>query len=129
MSCHTFSLNLLLILYIQDETLLHIACQFPYIDEDLFEDCYNTNPGAIDKQDSEGNTPLHWAVQGPLGAEGRGKADIQKVMFLVDKGADINAENNRGETPIQIAGRKRHDKVVKYLRSQGANFSEGIVFM
>jgi ankyrin repeat protein len=59
----------------------------------------------------DGNTPLHCAVmlKGP---------DITMIKYLIDSGADINATNNKGFTPIKLA---HYKKVKELLRSLGAN--------
>ena len=43
------------------------------------------------------------------------------VEFLVRKGADIHAQNNRGETPLHLASRQGHLSVVEFLVRSGAD--------
>jgi ankyrin repeat protein len=40
--------------------------------------------------------------------------------FLITKGADVNAETNRGTTPLQTAKREGHTEIVELLRKHGA---------
>ena len=59
----------------------------------------------------DGNTPLHCAVmhKGP---------DITMIKYLIANGADVNATNSKGLTPIKKVVNK---KVKEFLRSLGAN--------
>ncbi|PIA48891.1 hypothetical protein AQUCO_01300054v1 [Aquilegia coerulea] len=49
---------------------------------------------SVNLKDSEGRTPLHWAVD-------RGHSDI--VELLLSKNADVNAKDNEGQTPLHYA--------------------------
>ena len=93
--------------------MFHIVCQSQYhdIDEDLFRDCYNTNPNVIEKPDSDGNTPLHIAAS---------KGKSWKVRFLVENGANVNSINRDGKTTIILAAEATHDELVAYLLDNGA---------
>ena len=46
---------------------------------------------------------------------------MEVVEFLVSAGADINAINNDGWTPLIYAAREGHIEVVKFLVSVGAD--------
>ncbi|KAJ4726693.1 Acyl-CoA-binding domain protein [Melia azedarach] len=48
----------------------------------------------VNSRDSEGRTPLHWAVD-------RGHLNITEL--LVSKNADVNAQDNEGQTPLHYA--------------------------
>jgi ankyrin repeat protein len=68
---------------------------------------------AVDAE--SGYTMLHTAANG---------YDIAIVKYLISKGADVNAKNNYGQTPLHLAAGSGHDwgvKVVKYLVSKGAD--------
>jgi ankyrin repeat protein len=74
----------------------------------------------IDPVDKAGNTPLHEAVS---------RGTLAKVRTLVENGADINAENRRGETPGDRSKAfsnpassryKEVKQIVDYLNSQKA---------
>jgi ankyrin repeat protein len=43
--------------------------------------------------------------------------------FLMAKGADVNAKNNEGQTPIDIAMNQNHKDIVELLLEKGAKFS------
>ncbi len=48
------------------------------------------------------------------------------MKYLINKGADINAKNNIGHTPLQCASIYRKLEVVKYLRNKGAILTDYI---
>ena len=56
----------------------------------------------MEVKNKKGNTPLWLACNG-------GHLDV--VMLLVGKGADVNAADNRGVTPLMAAFRKGHVQV------------------
>src|SRR5499426_1941968 len=68
------------------------------------------SPEVVNGKDAGGSTALHHAAgYGPVG-------DLQ---LLIDKGADVNAKNRRGSTPLHWA---IHDEAkVRLLLSKGAN--------
>jgi ankyrin repeat protein len=43
------------------------------------------------------------------------------MTALLDKGADINAKNNNGETAFSIAAKENNGYVVDFLLKHGAN--------
>nr|GEV48554.1 acyl-CoA-binding domain-containing protein 1-like [Tanacetum cinerariifolium] len=49
---------------------------------------------SVDTKDSEGRTPLHWAVD-------RGHIDV--VELLLSRNADVNLKDNEGQTPLHYA--------------------------
>ncbi|MDR0328202.1 MAG: hypothetical protein LBI05_07910 [Planctomycetaceae bacterium] len=59
------------------------------------EDFVNQNPASVHAKDGKHNTPLHYA------AGENHNADVLK--FLVSKGADVNAKNMVGRTPLGVA--------------------------
>lgn len=69
----------------------------------------NANP---DIRDREGNTPLHIAAQ-------IGFLEAADWLRIVD--ADLNARNNRGETPLILAVQQRNAALVRQLVDAGAN--------
>ena len=59
-------------------------------------------------------TPLHYAC-------GSGRAEV--AMSLIEKGADMNASNNRGNTPLHVACMNGRTEVVKSLVGKGADMN------
>ena len=43
------------------------------------------------------------------------------IRFLIEKGADVNAQTNQGAAPIHTAARNRHPDLVKLLAERGAD--------
>lgn len=67
------------------------------------------DPALVTSKDAAGSTPLHHAA---------GFGALDSLSFLVDKGADLNARNRRGSTPLFWA---LHDEAkVRLLISRGA---------
>ncbi|XP_046749548.1 uncharacterized protein LOC124413185 [Diprion similis] len=68
----------------------------------------------INSWDSEGskNTPLHWAAC-------YGNKDI--ITCLIDRGADVNAENGCGATPLHEAVNRGEVTICQQLLHSGAN--------
>ena len=64
------------------------------------------------KDGKNGNTALHIAAQ-------NGHLDLCKL--LVSKGADVNAQNAGGNTPLHMVTSYDIDDVKAYLEEQGAN--------
>jgi ankyrin repeat protein len=70
-------------------------------------------PGVIEsKGGSEGRTPLNLACRA---------VDTRMVKLLVEGGANLNAEDKRGNTPLLIALASRNVELIEYLCSKGAN--------
>jgi quinoprotein dehydrogenase-associated probable ABC transporter substrate-binding protein len=48
-------------------------------------------------------------------------SDIQRVKFLLDKGADVNKRNDQGDAPLDIAAVQRNPDLVKVLLDHHAD--------
>ena len=64
--------------------------------------------------ESDGNYPLHQAV---------GQGDIEKIQWLVKRGADINAKKDNGTTPLHEASGRGDLGMVRFLVENGANIN------
>ena len=47
--------------------------------------------------------------------------DLKKVKYLVENGADVNALDEWGKTPLYMASYRGHLDIVKYLLENGAD--------
>ncbi|MGB6657313.1 MAG: quinoprotein dehydrogenase-associated putative ABC transporter substrate-binding protein [Methylovirgula sp.] len=48
-------------------------------------------------------------------------SDMQRVQFLIGKGADVDKPNEQGDSPLNIAALQRDPELVKFLLDHGAN--------
>ncbi|CAI0452504.1 unnamed protein product [Linum tenue] len=62
--------------------------------------------------DSEGRTPLHWAVD-------RGHLNI--VELLVGRNADVNAKDSEGQTALHYAVVCEREGIAEFLVKRDAN--------
>jgi ankyrin repeat protein len=121
----------------KDAAPLHVAASAGW--KDLVE--FLLSKGAeINSKDGNGNTPLHLAVQlldkyredasppvfsgitvmiETLQVSNRTKKEL--LELLLAKGADVNAMNNQGQTPLRLAVAKGHKDVVESLRQHGGH--------
>ena len=68
----------------------------------------------VDGLDRNRNTPLHVASMNLL-------CDTAKIHLLLKNGANVNALNADGKSPIMLASMKGNAKVVRILAEHGAN--------
>ena len=78
------------------------------IDADLAIKYFISNDNEIDKKNQDGDTLLHSAVE-------RGWGEL--VQLLIEKGADLNATDKLGRTPLKIAEDSGNDIIAKMLSS------------
>jgi ankyrin repeat protein len=81
---------------------------------------YKDNDEMIELLLSKGADPN---VRGPNGESPLGlaaKYSLKTVQMLVDKGADVNAEDNAGFTALRWAKEMEQSEVIKFLKEQGA---------
>ncbi|XP_038686760.1 acyl-CoA-binding domain-containing protein 1 isoform X2 [Tripterygium wilfordii] len=69
---------------------------------------------SVDAKDSEGRTPLHWAVD-------RGHLNI--VEKLVGRNADVNTKDNEGQTPLHYAAVCEREVVAEFLVKHNAEIN------
>jgi ankyrin repeat protein len=48
---------------------------------------------------------------------------LEKLKELIDKGADVNAKNSEGQTPLDIASGQGHKEIIELLVEEGAKSS------
>ncbi len=69
----------------------------------------------IDGRDAWSRTALHYAAIGNVNLDGK----LEIVKFLVSKGADVNARDRNGCTPLHKTGRNL--ETIKFLVSNGGD--------
>lgn len=69
----------------------------------------------INSKDNDGKTPLHLACFGPHGV------GTENIEFLIESGADVDAQDNGGMTPLLMACRYCPLDYIQLLLSRGAN--------
>ncbi len=97
----------------------------------LFSLTHLLNNGAdANATNPSGQTPLHTLLlnsgfrgrmHGYDMMTGKNLSEIAFMELLVSKGADINAQNKKGNTPLHLACRFNQFDVVDYLLRKGAN--------
>jgi uncharacterized protein len=59
-----------------------------------------------------GRTALHWACK---------KGERALVLYLIQKGADVNCLQNDGQSPLHLAARQGHSEILTTLLQHGAD--------
>lgn len=96
-------------------TPLHIAARLDSAEGSAILELLMMHQPNYGATDAFSFTPLHWAAC--LG-------HTKQVEMLIDTGlVDINAPNNKGETPLFLASREGHASVVQFLIKSGADNS------
>lgn len=75
---------------------------------------YLPDNSEITEKDKNGRTALHLASK---------EGNIEKVLELLDKGADINAEDNNKSQALHFAAREGHIEIVKLLLERKADIN------
>ncbi|MED6206679.1 Acyl-CoA-binding domain-containing protein 1 [Stylosanthes scabra] len=69
---------------------------------------------SVNLKDSEGRTPLHWAVD-------RGHSNVTEL--LVERNADVNCKDNEGQTPLHYAVVCDREAIAEYLVKHNADIN------
>jgi hypothetical protein len=78
------------------------------------------NPNSSDNHRK--GTPLHYACDGSVGSEGwNPELQVKMIELLLKAGAQINAQDKNGATPLHRAVRTRCAKAVQILLKRGAD--------
>ncbi|KAF9603980.1 hypothetical protein IFM89_039334 [Coptis chinensis] len=67
---------------------------------------------SVNLKDSEGRTPLHWAVD---------RGHLKVAELLVSKKADVNIKDNEGQTPLHYASVCEKQGIAEFLVNHGAD--------
>jgi uncharacterized protein len=65
-----------------------------YGDLDQVREIVEAHPEAVNETDEYGFTPLHGLA---------GEEHVEIAQFLIDRGAEVNAANDEGITPLHLA--------------------------
>jgi uncharacterized protein len=100
------------------KSALHRAVSRPKIDfaEALLEGGANIEIKELDRQ----NTPLMQLCKSQSGA--MSKSEITNAKWLIDRGANINATNDSGETPLHAAAGSSRE-MTQFLLDRGARIT------
>ena len=66
-------------------------------------------------KDAIGDTWIHYAI--------RGNCNKEVLQSIIDHGADVNATNEEGDTPLMLARKNENEDAINVLLSTGANRS------
>jgi hypothetical protein len=74
------------------------------------------------KKNHRQSGPLHYAADGYInGPDWNATRQVQTIQRLLDAGAEINAQDKNGATPLHRAVRTRCATAVKYLLERGSD--------
>src|SRR5688572_8074949 len=85
--------------------------QVALADASKLESALASDPSAVSRRDAQGRTALHHAAEGNLAA----------VEVLVERGADLDARDKSGRTPLFVAVRANRYEIARYLLDRGAD--------
>ena len=101
----------------------HIFSAIAVRDRDLVQSLVEENPEVLSQRRSrfeDGQTPLHFALAAPNGLAGKAP-DYEMADLLIELGADVNAQDDRGRTPLAIALLHNDHEAIRRLRVAGAH--------
>jgi hypothetical protein len=75
----------------------------------------------LDTKDDDGNTLLHRTAGSRLEDCTQDQAYLRTIILLVSMGADVNIENNQGQTPLHLVAGNVTPSGVYYLLKKGAD--------
>jgi ankyrin repeat protein len=106
----------------------HIFSAMALGDLDLVERLVDENPAALLRRRSQfesGQTPLHAAFAPPDGLSFlAGKPDYAMLERLIDLGADVEARDGKGRTPLAVAMLRDDREAMRLLIAAGAKEPE-----
>ena len=103
-------LVILLVSLVGCEKTIHMAASSG--DVEIMTQLLDDDPQLINKQDSYGMTPLHWAVD---------KYEHKVIDLLIKRKANLNIQDKYGKTPLEHAIDKNHRRVAMTLILSGAD--------
>lgn len=102
----------------------HIFSAMALGDHDLVERLVEEDPDSLSRRRSRyecGQTPLHAAFAPPDGLGClTGRPDYVLLALLIDLGADLEAKDDKGRTPLDVAVLRGDTEAARILRAGGA---------
>ncbi len=102
----------------------HIFSAMALGDRDLVEKLVEENPESLSRRRSRfenGQTPVHAAFAPPDGLGWlSGKPDYAMLELLIELGADVDATDDKGRTPLAVAMLRGDREAVRILKAGGA---------
>lgn len=77
------------------------------------------SPDLIKSKSAQGYTPLHIVALGVV----KGDETVEMVRMLISRGADVNAADGLGDTPLHIAARNGCGQIARALLEGGAEIN------
>ena len=97
----------------RDESIGGLLCEMASTGNlTAISDILERSPNLINTQDKDGMTCLHWAAD---------RGFISIVQYLLSHGANVNATDHCGNSPLHIATMSRQKEVVRLLLDAGAD--------
>ncbi|HUQ84302.1 MAG TPA: ankyrin repeat domain-containing protein [Gemmatimonadaceae bacterium] len=100
----------------------HILSAIALNDLALVESIVEENPDALNRRRSrfeQRQTPLHFALSAPDGLRTK-PAQYEMADLLIELGADVEAVDDRGRTPLAVAMLRGDVEAMRRLRAAGA---------
>jgi ankyrin repeat protein len=104
----------------------HIFSAIAVQDPELIQKLVEENPDALSRRLSRfenGQTALHYVIAPPDGLLGGGfrtGAHYAILDLLIELGADLDAEDDKGRTPLAVAMLKGDEEAMRRLKAAGA---------
>lgn len=104
----------------------HVFSAIAVQDAELIGRLVEENPDALSRRLSRfenGQTPLHYAIAPPDGLLGGGfrtGAHYALLDLLIELGADLEAEDDKGRTPLAMAMLRGDEEAMRRLQAAGA---------
>lgn len=108
----------------------HIFSAIATCDAELVDRIVEENPAALTSRLSrfeQGQTPLHYVVAAPDGISGGGfrtGKHYEILNLLIELGADLEAEDDKGRTPLTLAMLRGDEEAMRRLHAAGARVPE-----
>ncbi|KAH9969677.1 ankyrin repeat protein [Russula dissimulans] len=74
----------------------------------------------VNIQDNVGSTPLHHSSRWHKGIWFSSGGTVEGSRLLLRHGANIDAENDEGKTPLRVALERGHEEMAEFLSGLGA---------